>query len=105
MPSKSTYQANRHGPNRYANYLQVHETRMQQYLRGEFVFSDGVKFAAPAGGYIVVAGENQMPRWYPGRSREEAQDPERPGGQRPRPDVRVSLQRLRSRPRESVSIR
>ncbi len=58
MPSKST-SGNRHGATRYANYVQVHETRMQQFLRGEFVFSDGVTFSAPAGGYIAVAGEIQ----------------------------------------------
>ena len=59
MPSTSTSGGNRHAPTRYANYLQVHETRMQRFLRGEFVFSDGVKFAVPAGGYIAVAGEIQ----------------------------------------------
>src|SRR6266487_818023 len=57
MTSTSPAGGNRHGPNRFGNYLQIHQTRMQQYLRGEFVFADSVTFAAPAGGYILVAGE------------------------------------------------
>jgi hypothetical protein len=48
----------KHGPNRRANYERVHDTVIQQFLRGGFVLSEDLRFEEVAGrGYLVLRGE------------------------------------------------
>lgn len=48
----------KHGPNRLASYVEVHETQMQQVLRNGFVLSEDLSFE-PLPGAVLLSGRIQ----------------------------------------------
>lgn len=53
----STSGGNRHGPNSFANYQEVHNRRMQDFMQGGFVTSHNLRFGAPTHGCISLEGD------------------------------------------------
>jgi hypothetical protein len=56
VPSKSR-SGGKHGPNTFANYQDVHNRRMQDFVDEGFVISHNVRFGKPTGGYITLEGD------------------------------------------------
>jgi len=46
----------KHGPNRLASYLQIHETIMEQFLRGDFVVSEELSIEPLGDGFLWMTG-------------------------------------------------
>jgi hypothetical protein len=46
----------KHGPNRLSSYREIHETVMQQFLRGGFVRSENLSFNDLGDGFIEMEG-------------------------------------------------
>ena len=48
--------SSKHQPNRFSRYVEVHETVMRQFLRGDFVISEELAFEAGEG-FILLTGQ------------------------------------------------
>jgi len=47
----------KHGPNKLSNYLETHETVMQQFVSGGFVLSNGLSFWPYGHGLFLITGD------------------------------------------------